>query len=208
MPRVVYTTPSLKIPDGIPPGFERISPMNDLLISGMNGAMYEASRIGNLFYVANQAAVTTSVLFTDIYTGLAISNPKGNNKDIVLRAAGFKLSALPVATAAWGLAGGYHATTAITGTPLVVGTTLATLNLGNTTGPTAQCFDSCTFPASTERMLMPMGGAFTAGALGCDTPNYLDLKSAVILQPGAYAFIATRTAAVGFAFFWWSESPR
>jgi hypothetical protein len=180
-----------------------------MLVSGLNGSMYEQSRIGNLFYVATQAVTTWSVYFTDIYTGLAIVNPPGNNKDFVLRACGLKL-ATPAATPSdTGLGVGYSATAPTSaGTPLVVGTDMATLNLGSANGTNAKCYSTCTFTAGLERNVLPLGGAFTAATLGSDTPSYIDLKGAIILQPGGYAFLWSRIALTGLAFFWWSESPR
>jgi len=210
MARTVYSSPNLKIPDGVDSGTERIGPANDLLVSALNGELYELSRLSNVFYAAHQAAYTpTSVALTATNLGLIISNPAGNSKDLVMQAFSCKISVAQPAITLLGIQGGWSAAGVTShNTPLVFGTDFACLNIGSGAKPTALVDSAAT--TVNPRLLLPLGAAFTATALGADTPSYIDLKGAIVVQPGGWVSLYTLTAGTMavFAGFWWTEVPR
>lgn len=207
MARVRSDEKNYNMPVGVDAVVTRITPTNSSLVSQMHGRFYELARLGNLFYVANQAAVTTTIALAATYTGLCVSNPAGNNKNLVIEAVSWKLSVAPAGVATVYLIGGYSVEGIVTHTtPLVFGTAFATLNLGSSQAPTALCDAAATIV--NPRVLMPLTGGFTAAALFPDGLGMVDLGGAVRCQPGGWVGIGTLTVAIGFGGFWWSEEVR
>jgi len=94
-PNLSVDNPFIKVTAGVDSLYCRIGPAVDALVSQYGGRLQELSRLGNMFYVANQAAVTTTIAAATTYTGLCISNPAGGAYNLVIHSAGFKLSAAP-----------------------------------------------------------------------------------------------------------------
>ncbi len=207
MPRIVQNDRDLSIPVGSPGGTDRITPANALLMAAMHGRFYELSRIENLFWVANQAATATGIALTTTNVGLAISNPAGNNKDIVIEAFGFATCLAYVALSSLGIQGGYSTAGVVTHTtPLVVATAYSSLNLGSSQKPTALCDAACT--TVNPRLLMPLGASAIATAVAVGGLGMIDIGGAIRLQPGAWCGVYTLTATSSVSAFWWSEEPR
>ena len=204
----VQSSPVLKYTDGTLVSTNRVGPQGQALADNLHGELYESSRIGTLFWAANQAAVTTTVALAPTYTGLALYNPGGNSNNLILRAMSFKLSVAQAAITQISLMGGYISTGAITAhtTPLVYGTAMWPCNLGSTAVPTALVDSAATIVG--PKILMPLGGSFTAAAFGADTPSFQNFMGGIILQPGSFVAIYTLTVAVGFGAFWWEEVAR
>ena len=204
----VQSSPVLKYTDGTLVATERVGPQGSKISDDLHGELYESSRIGTLFWAANQAAITTTIALALTYTGLALYNPVGNSNNLILRAMSFKFSVAQAAISQISLMGGYISTGAITAhtTPLVYGTAMWPCNLGSTAVPTALVDSAATIVG--PKILMPLGGSFTAAALGGDTPSFNNFLGGIILQPGAYIAVYTLTVSIGFAAFWWEEVAR
>jgi hypothetical protein len=211
MSRVVQSDPNIRVPDGVDAVNSRIDPGNALLISPLNGELTEQSRIGNVFYAAHQALYTpVSVGLTATFLGLCISNPQGNNKDLVIQAFSMKIASVAQpAVTIFGIQGGWSAAGVTAHTAaLVFGTDFACLNIGSGAKPSANVDSAAT--TVNPRLLLPLGGAFTAAAFGSDTPSYIDVKGAIIVQPGGWVGTYALTAGIMSvqAAFWWTEVPR
>ncbi len=206
--KYIQSSPTYKITEGVAATVERISPQGELLTDQVHGSMYEASRIGTLFWAANQAAVTTTVALATTYTGLLLYNPVGNNRDLIVRAINFKLSVAPAAISSLGIMGGYVSTGGVTAhtTPLVYGTAIWPCNLGSSATPTALVDSAATIVA--PKFIWPLSGGFTAATLYPDSAAFIDSQGAFILQPGAYVAIFTLTVSVGFGSIIWEEVAR
>ena len=204
----VQSSPTLEYADGTAVATTRIGTQGQILADQVHGSMYEASRIGTLFFAANQAAVTTTVALATTYTGLCLYNPVGNNRDLIIRAINFKLSAAPAAITLIGIMGGYVSTGGVTAhtTPLVYGTAIWPCNMGSTATPTGLVDSAATIVA--PKFVWPLVGGFTAAALYPDACAFVDAQGAWVLQPGAYAAIYTLTVSVGFGSILWEEVKR
>ena len=205
----IQSSPAYAIPEGVANQADRIGPQGGGFSDGLMGNMYESARTNNLFYAANQAAVTTTIALALTYTGLVVYNPVGNLKNIVIRAINFRLSVAQAAISQiWVMTGG-ASTNGITTftTELVWGTAMDCLKVGpNRNYGTARAVTSGVIVA--PKLTMPLGGSFTAAAFGGDNPSIIDMMGSIILEPGYYCGIAALTVAVGFGSIWWSEIPR
>src|SRR5450755_1849865 len=89
----------------LPPGTNptlRSGQLADPILSELHGRYYEQAYRQNLFWAANTATQTLSVALNTTYTGICISNPAGNTKNVVLTKLGFALTAAPAAIAPLG----------------------------------------------------------------------------------------------------------
>jgi hypothetical protein len=209
MAKLVYTSAALKIPDGVDAGFERVTPSNTVLSTSMHGRFYELCRTNNLFWAGNMAgaAHAYSVALTATYTGVCISNPAGNNKDLVIEAFGFAAGLAYVALSNVGIMGGYSAAGVVTHTtPAVFGTDFGNLNLGSSTAPTALVDEHATIV--NPRLLMVLGHEAIATAVGAGSTSFHDIGGAIRVQPGGWVATYCLTAITGNSCFWWSEEPR
>ena len=169
----------------------------------LHGRYYETNCRQALFWAANTAATTTSVALATTYTGLCISNPAGNTKNLVLLKVGFALAAAPAAIAPVALITGYAQAGVVTHTtPL----TPASCFIGTGLSPTAKA-DAAATLVGTPAYTVPIMGGFTASALPSVSPALIDLEGSIILPPGAYAAIGTVTATSMFGSFFWEEVP-
>jgi len=206
--KYVQSSPTYELAEGSVADVERIGPQGQLLVDSMHGQMFEASRCGTLFWATNQAAQAISVALATTYTGLCLSNPVGNNRDIIVRAASFRASIAQVALSVVGLLAGYISTGGVTAhtTPLVYGTSMWPMNFGSTAVPTAKVDSAATIVS--PKVLMPLiGTVATSGYLaGGGLP--VDLQGGLILQPGSYVAMYALTAVTGISMFIWGEITR
>ncbi len=193
----------LKTPDGTVSNIERIGNQNDRIVSQLHGKMYEQCLRLNLFGAASQAATTTTIALATTYTGLCLSNPAGNTKNLVPRQVMAALSVAPAGIAPMAVGGGYAAAGVVTHTtPL----TTYCMKLGNGQAATGLA-DAAATLVGTPRVIMPFLGGFTAAALFATTPAIMDLEGSIIIPPGAYVFVYTLTVAVGLFGITWEEVP-
>lgn len=190
------------LPPGTLPNL-RAGQLGDLIVTELHARYYEQAYRQNLFFAANQAATTWSAALATTYTGLCLSNPAGNQKNLVLTKVSFALSAAPAAIAPLGLITGY-ASTGVTAhtTPLTPASNL----IGTGPTSTAKADAACTL-VGTPVWTMPLMGGFTAATLPAVTQSVLDLEGAIVIPPGGYAAIGALTAVTGFGGLFWEEVP-
>ena len=207
IPLIVNSNPQTAIPDNMAGSPFRIGPQGDEISSVLHGEFYESARVGNLFYLATQAAVATSVAMNVTNTGPLVYNPVGNYKKFSIRAFAWHLTTAQVAVTLVTLGGGYLSTGGVTAhtTPAVWGTNFGSLAFGGPGVSTALCDMAATI--NTPRGVFHVGQAFTAGALGSSTGAFVNTGGIPILYPGAYAAIFTLTATSGQGFIIWEELP-
>lgn len=163
----------------------------------------EQARLGKMFNSCSTGAVTLSTVSATC-TGLALSNPYGSGKNLVVKQCRFAPSTAPAGAAVVGLAvsPAVSATAVTHTTPAVIHNSLATgsdLNVG-----VAKVDASATLPAAPV-WLRPIGGVVAASSI---SPGmYVDeTNGSIILPPGTnLSFSYLTTAALGIASFCWVE---
>jgi len=174
-------------------------------VADAHGRYMQAALEGRLFSAHNVAAQAVSVALTTTYTGLCLSNPAGNNKNLALLAAQYALSVAPAAIASLHLIAGYSAAGIVTHTtPLAAPGPVSTI-INGVTPPTAKVDSAATIVS--PYYLMPMGSGFTAAALYATTPGWIDLGGAFVIPPGGWVAWGALTAVTGFGGFLWEEIP-
>ena len=209
MLRSVQTSPDLKLGVGSRHNVNRVGEQNDQMVSQLHGALYEQTARGNTFGAASQAATTTTIALATTYTGLGLSNPAGNSKNLILRQVGYGLSVSPGAVGFVGLGGGYSAAgIAVHTTPLVP----YTQNLGGSNVPTALADGAATLVAGAGQGLLRIISIFASydddAAVAPTGPALIDMQGGVVIQPGGFVFVYTLTVVVGAFSFSWEEVPR
>lgn len=176
-----------------------------LVIADGHGRYWEPASRGALFSASNVAAQAVSVALATTYTGLVISNPLGNTKNLVLIGCQLALSVAPAAIASLHLIAGYSATANVTHT-----TPLASPGIQNNligVGPPSTMKADSAATIVNPGYLIPLGSGFTAAALYATTPAWIDLAGQFVLPPGAWVAIGALTAVTGFGGFSWQETP-
>src|SRR5260221_7582059 len=79
----------------------------DAATSDAHGRYQEAVTNGSVFSASNVAAQAVSVALTTTYTGLCLSNPAGNTKNLVLLGAQYAISVAEAAIASQHLIAGF-----------------------------------------------------------------------------------------------------
>ena len=182
----------------------RFDRQSALLTSSVHGKYAQLSSEGKVYFAASQAATTWSVALTTTYTGLVVWNPVASNVNLRLQRVSLALSVAPAAIAPAGLIlGGPTTDLATNGTPLSVyntntGAAISTAGKGRASA-------GCTLTLAPIWGPMFLGG-FTAAALFAHG-GIVDLEEAFTIPPGYFAGIGALTAAVGFGFMSWTETP-
>jgi len=171
-------------------------------VHGAKGGKYtEATLAGRMFAAANQAVVTSTAGLAATYTGLALCNPTGSGKNIIVHEVGLVNEiAVPTAAAIFGVmtGGGVGAATAvIAGRNRLSGGVASVAYVDNavifTEAPVLeQVF--CTFHT----------GAVTTGiGSGC----YAVLDGSLVITPGYHAsiYISAVNAVTWMGSFLWEE---
>lgn len=185
--------------DAANPATARMGRGGDLIVSKLHGDMYENTLRGNVFSVANQAAVTTTASLQTTFTGLAIANPAGSGYNLVMRrfrAAQFAVGAAAVVGVAVG-AGAAAGSLTIRNRKWAGAASIATASAGATIAAPIllDVAGSCGSVATTGYGLLPAVG--------------IDFNGDLIIPPGYFiasdTSIAT-TSALIFTFVW-EEAP-
>lgn len=163
----------------------------------------EQARLGNMYHACTTGAVTLSTVSATC-TGLALSNPYGSGKLLVIAQMRFAPSTAPGGAAVVGVAiSAAVSQTAVTHTtPAVIHNALATGS--NVDAGVAFADAAATLPAAPV-WLRPIASVVAASSI---TPAmYLDeTNGQIILPPGTnLSFSYLTTAAVGIAAFTWVE---
>ncbi len=163
----------------------------------------EQARLGNMYHSCSTGAVTLSTVSATC-TGLALSNPYGSGKNLVVKKVRFAPSTAPAGASVVGLAiSPAVSTTAVTHTtPAVIHNALMT---GSNVDTGVGLVDSsATLPAAPV-WLRPIGGVVAASSI---SPGmYVDeTNGEIILPPGTNLSLSyLTTAAVGIAEYTWVE---
>lgn len=165
----------------------------------------EQARLGNLYHSCTTGAKTLSTVSTTC-TGLALSNPFGSGKLLVVKSAMFAPSTAPAGVALVGLAiSPAVIQTAVTHTtPEVIHNAIMTgSNLGVGVGKA----DSAATLPNTPVWLRPLASVVAASSITPAKYNE-DIDGDIILPPGTHlSFSYLTTAAVGIAALTWAEIP-
>lgn len=174
-------------------------------VQDAHGRYTDAALAGRLFSASNVAAQAVSVALATTYTGLCLSNPLGNSKNISVLGAQYALSAAPAAPASLHLLAGYSAIANVTHTTPLAAPGAQNCLMG-TGGPASGKVDSAATIVN-PTYFIPLGSGFTAAALYGTTPMWIDLGGLLILPPGAWVAWGALTAVTGFGGFIWEELP-
>jgi len=163
----------------------------------------EQARLGNMFHACSTGAVTLSTVSATC-TGLALSNPYGSGKRLVVAQVRFAPSTAPAGAAVVGLAvsPAVSNTAVVHTTPAVIQPALtygSNINVG-----VGQVDAAATLPAAPV-WLRPLGSVVAASSI---TPAmYVDYTNGeIILIPGTSISLSyLTTAAVGIASITWVE---
>jgi len=169
--------------------------IGSLLIAQAAGEYATAVKKGNVYSGANQTGCVWTVGLATTNTGLALTNPVGSGKNLVILKAGFTERVAPGGIQDVWLAGGSSATAvthSVAGTPrnMLVGQAEANVGLIDT---------GATLPAAPV-YLMPLIGGKTSAALSvASSIAIVDVGGLIVMTPGSFLIIATFTigAAVG-----------
>lgn len=169
----------------------------NLYVTIANNGLMDAALGGRLYAAANQAAVATTAALAGTWTGLCVSNPSGNTKNLIMHEFSWGMTVVGSDDGAVGL---------ITCTIAAPASAITSINqLRGGAASTAYVDDGATI----------VGGALIrpAGEYGTGATNLivgtgvhvLDLKGGIILTPGytlaTYTTTAT-TATFIFGFVW------
>lgn len=163
----------------------------------------EQARLGNMYHACSAGAVTLSTVSATC-TGLALSNPYGSGKNLVVAKVRFAPSTAPAGAAVVGLAvSPAPSVTAVTHTtPAVVHNALMT---GSNTKLGVGTVDAAATLPAAPVWLRPIGSVVAASSI---TPGiYVDeTDGEIILPPGTNLSLSyLTTAAVGIASITWVE---
>ena len=169
----------------------------------MNQWFLDQARLGNMYHACSAGAVTLSTLSTTC-TGLALSNPFGSSKNLVVAQVDFAPSTAPAGAAVAGLA--IHTAiseTAVTHTtPMVIHNAIPK---GNVSSSTVGKADAAATLPSTPLWLRPMASVVAGSSI---TPTkYADYTDGSIIIPpgGTLSLSYLTTAVVGIASVTWVE---
>lgn len=164
------------------------TPEGDVLTAQGHGKYHAAVMSGNVFCAMNQTGVILTVGLALTYTGLVVSNPNGSGKVLSILAAGFNEVVAPVAIQAGFLGVGASVTDVIHSVPALAYNML--VGSGNTSA--AKVDTGATLPTLvTPYYAIPLTVGRTAGGLGAGAgPALTEIGGMIVLNPGAYAFIA------------------
>jgi len=171
-----------------------------LVVQVGGGKYVEAARAGRLFSVANQAAVNTTTGLNANWEGLAVSNPTGSGKNLVMLEFGWAMSIVGASDGSVGLAVATNAsiTARITPKAAMNGAGSSVAEVDNDNGTTG-----------TQTLIRLCGTAGTgATTTQISVPQSIyDIGGSIILPPGRAIYTYTTTAiAVGAVFYFlWEE---
>lgn len=173
--------------------------LGELMVSELHGRYYEQALRGNMYRIANQAAVTTTAGLATTFTGLAISNPAGSGVNAVINI--FSVAQFAVAVA--GVLG------IMTGAGAAAGTLVPKNAI--VSGATGKVTASAGATIATPVLDMVLGqvGSLATTGYGLTPAAIFDIGGSIIIPPGFFAASftsAATTTALQFG-FQWEEVP-
>lgn len=177
----------------------RMGAQSDLINSNLHGVYYEQAYRGNIFRIANQAAVSTTAALATTWTGLAISNPAGSGVNAVIN----------LFTCAQFAAGTAGAIGIMTGSGAAAGSLVPKNAIIG--GPTGKVTASAGATIATPVLDIVVGnlGSVATTGYGLSSAISFDMEGSIIVPPGFYAAsytTAATTTALIFG-FQWEEIP-
>lgn len=176
----------------------------DLIATELQGRYFENCYRNQMFAAMNTAAQAISLTGTTTYTGLAVYNPAGSNKNLALLEAIF----CPTIVATGVYAMMLFSQPIATGIPAGATVLPISTNLNAGSSSVARVMTSGTLAANPV-ILRPLYGfgwitAVAQNALGLKD----ELAGGIIVPPGsAVGFVALTTAITGLAYLSWAELP-
>ncbi len=174
------------------------------VVADAHGRYMEATLRGNVFTASNVAAQAVSVALTTTYTGLCLSNPAGNTKNLALLAGQYAITVAEAAIASQHLIAGYSAAGIVTHTTALAAPGIQNAIINGNVNSTARVDSAATIV--NPYYLMPIRAGFTAAALGGPGMGALvDFGGMFIIPPGGWIAWGALTAITGFGGFVWEE---
>lgn len=168
----------------------------DQIVSELHGRYYEQTYRGNMFSVANQAAVSTSTTLNTTFTGLSVANPAGSGVNLVFN----KFSVAQFAV-------GAAAVISIAGGVGVAAGTLVVRSRMVGSGILSKAIASAGATITAPILLVPVGsiGSVATTGYGMEPAIVVDLEGSLVVPPGSFVCsdtsIATTTSLI-FSFCW------
>jgi hypothetical protein len=167
----------------------------DAIVSELHGRYYEQTYRGNVFSVANHAAVSTSSTLNTTFTGLSVANPTGSGVNLVI--AKFTCQQFAVGAAA------------VVGIAAGAGAAAGSLTIRNRfySGAASKAVASAGATIAAPILLVTAGtvGSLATTGYGLQPGISIDLEGSLIIPPGYFVCsdtsIATTTALI-FSFMW------
>jgi len=168
---------------------------------GVTGKYTEAAIAGRLFSAANQAAGATTAALATTWTGLALCNPTGSGKNIIVHEFGWAMSVVGSDDGVVGLMSADSTGLVATITPKAgmngAGSSIAIVDNGATIGTPIL-----------ERICGTIGTGATTTQISVPQSIY-QVDGSIILPPGRSIMTYTTTATTAGALFYflWEEVP-
>lgn len=188
--------------------------MGDLIVSQLHDKNYEAAVRRALFTGSMQAVIATATIagLSTTVTGVPVLyNPIGSGMVLAISKVGIGFVLAPAAQVAFGIATGFHAGTALSGTLTSLAPKSRYIGVGAPPAGQLYCSATITLPAAptVDIVLGTLGqGAVTTSQFGAGDQYPID--GAILLPPGAYALIWTSGVVLAsslIAGFSWEEIP-
>lgn len=178
----------------------RLDRQGGMVTSNLHGFYAEQAQKGNVFYAANQAAVSTTAALATTWTGLGLANPSGNSYNFVLLRFGFAQVAAGVA----GAVGLMYSTNS--GLAAAITPVNAKLNGRASTGIVD---NGATIATPVLMDVYGAIGSVATTAYGVVGGQFVQLDGSIVVPPG-YSILTYTTAACTTAHifsFVWEEVP-
>jgi hypothetical protein len=163
------------------------------------GKYTEATLAGRLFAVANQAVVNVTAGLAATYTGLALVNPAGSGKNLVILEVGFVNEiALPTAACVMGI---------MTGGGVTAATSVITPRNRLTGGPASKAYVDSAVVFTEAPVLEQVFCTFHTGAVttGLRSGYYANIDGSLVITPGYHVCpyaSAVNNATFQFSILW------
>jgi hypothetical protein len=188
--------------------------LGEQIVSSLHEPNYEAAYRRSFFTASMQAVIATATIagLSTATTGSpVIYNPLGSGVNVVLSKVGVGFALAPATQVIYGIATGYNASTAVSGTLTSLVPKSRYIGLG--AAPLAQvyCSASITLPTAptVDLVLGTVGqGAISTSQVGAGDAYNVD--GGIILPPGGYAIIWTHAIMLAsslIASYSWEEVP-
>ncbi len=171
------------------------------LITAKGGEYREAALAGRLFSAANQAVVSSTAGLAATYTGLALCNPAGSGKNLILLEAGCTNGiAVPTNAAVFGL---------MVGAGIGAATSVIAARNRLTGGVASSAYVDDAVVFTEAPVLYQVFGTFHTGAVttGNGSGFYAKLDGSLVVTPGYHVsiYLSAANAATWFCSFLWEE---